>query len=163
MNCDLGYGSHHPILALAVHRTTGPVIECGMGDSSTHLLHYMCLGRKLFSCETDQAWLEKYLEYRTADHQLIHVGKWGEVGMIDTDRFDVAFIDSSPGEERIDLVKRLKGHCKFIVAHDLEADIRPAGGNYQWAQLDGLFKYYTLFDKLRPWTGVWSDEEKFTL
>ena len=73
---------------------------------------------------------------------------------------DVVFLDQAPGEARVPCAQALKGHARFIVAHDLEADEPGGGGNYRWRDLDGVFKYQSVMKRMRPWTGVYSDVEE---
>jgi hypothetical protein len=164
----LGAGSHVPWLGLLASRTTGPVIEFGIGGFSTILLHAMVAmqGRKLVSLETDPDWLANYKPLESENHHLGIVHNWVtfDIG----NYWDVAFVDCSPASEekqdvspRVDIVKRLKGKAKFIACHDTEADIPPSAGAYGWVKLDGLFKYQTILDKFRPWTTVYSDVEEF--
>jgi len=164
---DLGVGSHVPILAAAVARTEGPVIELGTGWWSTPLLHWMCQWKRaLVSYETDREWLEVMSQFKSEMHLMRHVTDWEEAEFYGN--YGVAFIDCSMDasqrpHHRPRLAKRLKGRAHFIVCHDTEADIRPAAGDYGWAELDGLFKYQSTFTGIRPWTTVYSDVEEFTL
>lgn len=164
---DLGVGSHVPFLAAAVARSSGPVAEFGTGWWSTPMLHYMCAGKRhLDSYETDQEWLKVMAQFSGPDHLLHHVSKWNDVELLPF--YGAVFVDCSMDStltphHRPALVKRLKTKAKFIVCHDTEADIRPAAGDYGWAELDGLFKYQSTFKGIRPWTTVYSDIEEFVL
>ena len=165
---DLGVGSHVPFLAAAVARTKGTVLEFGTGWWSTPMLHWMCQGKRvLHSYETDLAWLEQMLQFSGKDHVLMHIKDWDR--LMPPAEASVAFVDCSVDESRLEhhrprLVRRLKAlRTHFIVCHDTEADIRPAAGDYGWAELDGLFKYQSTFKGIRPWTTVYSDVEEFVL
>lgn len=159
---DVGVGSHFPVLAAAVARTTGPVLELGCGWFSTPMLRLLCRHlhpehpqwRRLESYDTDKDWAAKFAVPIVKDWT-----SWQPAEK----HYGVAFVDNSPGESRVGLIKRLKGHARFIIAHDTEADIPPSGGNYGWAQLNGLFKYAVTFNAFRPWTTIYSDEEEFAL
>lgn len=166
----IGVGSHFPILAAAVARTTGPVLELGCGYWSTPMLRLLCRymdfwkeghqsgfppgWRKLESYDTDPEWAKRFDVPCVADWE-----KWKP----EASRYGVAFVDNSPGESRVELILRLKDKAHFIVAHDTEADIPPSGGNYRWKELDGKFKFQTIFKDFRPWTTVYSDVEEFAL
>ena len=174
---DFGVGSHYPILASAIARTTGPILECGTGWYSTPMIHLMANGkRQVMSLETDAKWMGEMIRYERL--------AWHGFGLIDgktqkelerawvayaetlNDTYyaeGVVFLDQSPGEARVPMAKALKGKAKFIVCHDTEADIPPSGGGYGWKQLDGLFKYETIWKDVRPWTTVYSDVEEFSL
>ena len=164
---DLGVGSHAPFLAAAVMRSFGPVFEFGTGWWSTPLLHFMCHEKRMVvSYETDLEWLKVMKQFESKWHLMEHVKRWDDVKI--EGGFGVAFVDCSVDEtkkehHRARLVKRLKGHATFIVCHDTEADIRPAAGDYGWAELDGLFKYQSTFKGIRPWTTIFSDVEEFVL
>lgn len=156
MDLELGVGSHVPVLASVVHRTTGPVLECGMGMWSTPLLHCLCKMRKLVSLETDHAWLEKFSEWSSPTHEKKIVRDWATPDEIVSHEWSVVFVDHSPGEERIHTIERLRGRAQYIIAHDTEADIPPSGGNYGWAKLKP-FRYSKTYKHIRPWTTVYSD------
>ena len=164
---DLGVGSHVPFLAAAIMRSDGPVAEFGTGWWSTPLIHYMCKGQRMAeSYETDFEWLKQMKQFAGPGHHLYEVHRWEDVAI--QGPYGVAFVDcsmdrSSKAHHRPALVKRLKGKAKFIVCHDTEADIRPAAGDYGWAQLDGLFRFQSTFKGIRPWTTVYSDVEEFVL
>lgn len=174
---DAGVGSHFPVLAAAVARTHGPVLECGMGYWSTPMLHMMCqdhdagtgfYDRHIWSLETDLDWMIKFSHLQSKTHHHFHVlqAKWLDAlsnPRIDINPWSVAFIDNAPGESRVEIISALKDKAHFIVAHDTEADIPPSGGNYGWKKLEGLFKYETIFKDFRPWTTVYSDVEEFKL
>lgn len=178
MSVDLGVGSHVPILAAAIARTTGPILECGTGHWSTHMIRWLARGREVNSMDTDKAWLdifialyEKPMEMtfsivRGADQHHGLIATWVAYGKsLNAEHYKdgICFLDQSPGEARVPMAKAIKGKFKFIVAHDTEADIPPGGGNYGWKQLDGYFKYQYTFMDVRPWTTVYSDVEEFKL
>lgn len=157
MNPDLGYGSHAPVLAAAVARTTGPVLELGCGHWSTHMLRLMCrlTGRPLESYDSDKDWA------KTLNVPVVE--KWSKWEPI-LDRFGVIFIDCAPGEDRYLLAMQLKERADFIVLHDAECDTRHGGGgNYQYDAILPHFKYVEFFRALRPVTLILSDKEPFGL
>ena len=124
---DYGYASHFPVLAAALAKTTGPVLELGMGWGSTPMLHAMCAPklRILNSLETDKNWYKQFESFDCDFHSVLRVPDWKDImaqfGMSHVLKWDVAFIDCSPGEIRKDLAMRLKGKAKFILLHDHEA------------------------------------------
>lgn len=162
MIVDLSVGSHVPVLAAAVNRTKGAVLELGCGWWSTPMLRLMChymrvadpQWRRLESYDTDDQW--------GATFNVPVVKDWKQWKPQEKE-YGVAFVDCSPGESRVELIQRLRGICHFIVAHDTEADIPPSGGNYRWTLLDGVFKHQTIYKDIRPWTTVYSDREEFIL
>ena len=161
-NRDIGVGSHIPWLAKAISKTTGPIIECGMGDYSSVMCHVMAGNRELVSLETDLTWMRKYAFLESPTHKLRHVADWGrEIESLG--HIGLAFVDNSPGEERVRVIAGLKGKCDIILAHDTEADIPPSGGNYGWRYLECLFKQQVIFKLVRPWTTLYTDLENFRL
>jgi hypothetical protein len=156
----MGAGSHVAPLATAFMATLGPVLECGTGWWSTPLLHGMAAvaGRPLVSLENDQAWfVEICKRYSSPKHVVRYVEDWNQEPP-DPERYDLAFVDFSPGDKRVDFIlSRLKGRVDIIVAHDVEADIPPSAGAYGWVRLEGAFKYERIFKDVRPWTAIWSD------
>lgn len=169
---DLGYGSHAPVLASAVRQTNGRVLELGMGYGSSCLLKAMLPpGRQLVSMESNPDWYaamrnmcapfdvgraDRYIFSENIRQDLwkaFKAPRW----------FEVAFVDFAPGEERVPAILKLKDEVTFIVAHDTEADLPGAGGNYGWKQLNGVFKYQYTYKDMRPWTSVYSDERPFEL
>lgn len=180
--CDLGTFSHYPILAAVVARTTGPVVECGVGWGSTPLLHYLCRNRPLLSADMDEKWLALWDGYHTGSHTFRHLtpirkiveGSSGVNEKIETWvafctevgkqlEPSVVFLDQAPGEARVPCAIALKRYTRFIVAHDLEADEPGGGGNYRWRDLNGVFKYHVRSKRMGPWTGVYSDVEEFPI
>jgi hypothetical protein len=157
----LGGGSHLPVLALAVHRTTGPVLECGIGIFSTALLHLLCLGRPLVSLESDAEWLSKLSYLRTPTHEFHHVPRWDDALPLLQSRFwDVAFVDHGDGEHRRLEVERLAQHARFIVVHDSEL---ASQSGYHYEPTFAQFTYRTDVRLWMPETTVVSNFEKFEL
>lgn len=149
-------GTHFPILAGAVARTTGPVLELGIGDYSTPMLHFMCEGiRNLYSFEISEEWLSGFRQYQSSTHFLDLIPSWDK---FDTSgQWSVAFVDCAPGEDRVPLIKSLKDNARFIITHDTEAN------GYNWEQLEGVFKYQTTWKEYPTWTTVYSNVEEFKL
>jgi len=156
------YGSHFPILATAVARTVGPVLELGCGDWSTPMLHYMCKNRYLLSADGDLEWLRKFAGGYSCPrrHEFRHVPNWEQWTALEDLHWSVALVDCAPGEERWKLIKRLAHRCMYIVAHDSETDYK-SGGNYQYDKIIPLFEYVSEFCRFRPYTLVLSNEREF--
>jgi hypothetical protein len=165
---DMGVGSHFPVLATVVARTTGPVLECGTGFYSTPLLHLLCGTRPLVSLETDPAWLEQNLRLASPTHEFKLVHNWDEMIPLFQSRFwDVAFVDHSPGlgqpqasSVRHKTVAALANHAKFIVVHDTE---QAPASDYKFEPVFATFKYRTDVTLWKPWTTVVSNFEPSTL
>lgn len=153
MNPDFGYFSHYPVLAAAVARTAGAVLELGCGWGSTPMLRAMCRVefRYLESYDTNSEWAERF--------GVPLVGSWKQ-WMPKMKSYSVAFIDAAPGEERRELAMKLKGMATFIILHDHEAG--PAAA-YYYEQIIPEFKYAETYRLLRPHTLILSDDVPFGL
>jgi len=169
------FGTYAPVLSALIAVTDGPILELGSGDNSTPLLHLVSVatGRKVVTAETDPVWLGKYKDYESPLHEF-HLIKqrdaavrndssyyrwqagWDAWDRIEQNHWGVALVDQFPGEVRASTIKRLKGNCGYIVAHDSEEDYG-AGGNYSYKSVMPLFKYTWEWRRFRPYTLVLSD------
>jgi hypothetical protein len=156
------YGTHFVPLAAAVARTSGAVLELGMGDHSTPLLHLLCRDRLLISADSSARWVERYAAFRSASHQLHAVDDWDRWHVIEEQAWAVAFVDCSPAELRVELVERLQGRAHFIVVHDTDPDLESSDAFAFGAALD-RFKFRSDYRVFRPATTVVSDVESFLL
>jgi hypothetical protein len=68
-------GTHQPALHAAFIASRGPVVEFGMGYFSTPMLHELseASGRRLFSLDTDAAWVDRFRWMTSKLHRVIHV------------------------------------------------------------------------------------------
>ncbi len=126
------YATHQPALIWALENTEGDVLELGMGDSSTVLLHEILKDteRKLVSVEDDTSWAEKFIHLKSANHELDvikrSVNDWKKA----TDEYaekkwGVVFVDQGYGEEiwrpaRNYSVSKLMNSAEYVVAHDAD-------------------------------------------
>lgn len=137
-----GAGSHVPLLAsvVAVARP-GPVLELGVGDSSTPLLREMCraMGRELVSIDSNTEWAAKYgaryMNYADLDE---YDREWA-----------VVFVDTSPPPNRLDLVRAVR--AEFIVIHDTD---NQGGDLTALVEYLTTFPHHFIYDVYRPWTTV---------
>lgn len=157
----LGAGSHIATLTQALLSTwscmRGKVLELGMGWWSTPLLHGLCEwgAEELVSVDDDPAWAEALgAIYKRSWH---HFSVSPDIRDLHYHHWALAFVDSSPGDKRVDTILALKDRVSVFVAHDVETDIPPSAGAYGWKRLEGAFKYEYINKDLRPWTAVWSD------
>jgi len=78
-NENAAYGTHARLLLVAAMMTHGDILELGMGDHSTQLLHDILEEdnksekRMLVSAESDLEWLESYKSLVSPFHQILHV------------------------------------------------------------------------------------------
>lgn len=134
----LYYGSHRPALyraLLATRDDKRPVLELGMGDTSTQLLHDCCdaTGRRLFSVETDDSWREKLAHLAVGFH--VFAKEPPNEFPIESMQWSVALIDHAPANDRYRELDRLADRCVIIVIHDVGSCCWPM------ASLKQRFKY----------------------
>ncbi len=156
---NLRYGTHYPVLATAVSRTKGPVLELGGGFFSTPMLHLMCApDRRLVTIETSPEWYAKSTDLKTAWHEiyLIEPGEEDNLKLIDEVEWGVVFIDHSPTKRRIIDINRFKNKTHFMVVHDTEA------GCYNYEPTFKTFRYRWDWKRWKPWTSVLSMKEDFS-
>lgn len=145
------YTTHQDVLKLAVANTTGDVLELGVGEGSTPLLHNIVLPpRQLLSLENNRDWFLKYTGYTAAPHVVSFVENWDTFWAFDRD-WGLAFVDHAPGERRAGDILRLRDKAKVIVIHDTEAAC------YNYEPSLSLFAYRRDFKSLVPWTTVVSN------
>lgn len=126
--------SYAPLLYRALQDTSGPIIECGMGNYSTTLLHGT--GRHVISYDTHPDWFQKFA---VEPKVLIHPSEWLSVTRTLKTLASVFFIDQAPGEIREKCIAELAtGFDGIIVAHDTEP---AADRGYKMRQHFGKFRY----------------------
>lgn len=153
-------GTHFPILAAALERSKGSVLELGIGDYSTPLLHYHCsrTERPVLSVDNNAEWMALFRTYERPPWHTFHlIDDWKNFLPAPILSFGVVFVDLAPGDMRPVMARRLKDHATFIVCHDTEA----YGDG--WASLKGVFKYETIWKQYPTWTTVYSNFEEFHL
>lgn len=116
------WGSHQPLLIHLVNTITeGSVIELGMGDNSTPLLHLLCekLRRKLFSYDFDNNWYNKYKLYENDNHKLFLLDEnLFRNNKYNFDRSTIMFIDSHPDWTRQHAIYFLRNYADYFIVHD---------------------------------------------
>ena len=161
-NGILGGATHFPILAGAVARTQGPILELGAGHFSTPMLHMMCLekNRRLVTVEGDPEWLKTFKILETPWHEFHHmkIGREDDFTLIDEADWAVVLVDHRPASRRIREIERLKDRAIFIVVHDTE-DERA----YHYESTLAKFTYRTDWKAYRVWTSVVSMRREFVI
>lgn len=139
------WNNHLPLLWMALEKTgTGAVLELGCGDGSTRQLHEYCKkkGRKLYSFDTSEEWLNRFRHLESDTHKFIHITPdwdgWNVVSEVYAKEATVALIDHSPGERRVVDLQRLRD-VDIIVCHDTEA--QPTAAGYEWERGMYLFQH----------------------
>lgn len=122
LHVDNFYNSHRPMLWMALeHIKPGLVVEFGCGYGSTPLLHRYCemQERGFISFETNNAYARNF----TPSTALV-----ADYLDIDMDRLNsylepvtIVFIDSAPGEQRAELLKRW-ANTPVLIVHDTEPE-----------------------------------------
>ena len=148
MNVSGNYGTHLAALIKAMEKTSGDVLELGMGLFSTPYLHYQCMlsGRKLVSYENFKTYAQFFLDYGypNANHEVNLIDDYANA-QIDKP-WDVVLIDQTPDTERVKAVKRLANLAKYIIIHDSNENSK-SDSIYHYSEIYPLFKYKTVWDK----------------
>jgi hypothetical protein len=159
--------THAPVTAAMIQRTTGPVLEVGVGHFSTPFFHFMCQGdRELVSVDTDDAWIDFIQQrfnspnhrYYCTDLELISEKFFGDPGYKDK-RWGLAFVDCSPETDRRVCIELLRTRADYIVVHDSE----PLATVYLWGDLFNSFKYQFYYDTYHNGTTVISDVKEIPI
>ena len=154
-----GYATHAPLLAWAVTRTSGPVLELGAGWYSTPLLHELVArqGRLLITCESEADWLKRFAAWHANDHAHVHVPDWDWDALPESVRaavleqdYGLVLIDHAPADQRIVDAERFWPRCQVMVMHDVQAPI----AGQAWRRIRNKAERSRVYDKLTPHTGV---------
>lgn len=148
-------GTHRAHLLQAVVRTTGPILELGMGPNSTPALHVAArvLQRPLHSLENNAEWAEQYEPLRGAFHQISVVSSYESVlESLCQMQWGVVLVDQSPGASRGPAAVALAHCADVLVCHDTEGD--PC---YRWEEALPQFRYQRTFADVIPWTTLVSN------
>lgn len=149
------WSTHLPLLLAAVLKTEGPVLEIGIGNFSTPILHAVCkaMGRDLVSVEDDRQWVATFAdEYAGPQHEFID--GFDCLPALAERQWGVVLIDESPGTRRGETLKLFGDCADFLVIHDTQdATIAAAlaevsAGLQQWT--DARYDVHaTIFSKRR--------------
>ena len=149
---DPSWGSHLVPLIKCLEKTSGPVIELGIGISSTPLLHALCFdqGRHLISYDNNPVFIEMFKKYRTIGHDVVLVKDWNEIL---TKPYSVVLVDHKPEERRKIDVKKFE-NAEYVILHDSEPDKNDL---YHYDEIYPLFKYRFDYTKTQVHTTVLSN------
>ncbi len=146
-------GTHMLSLIKAIGITDGDVCEMGAGFSSTPLLHWLTLGRKLVTYESDPDYAHFARKFVSNNHKVRHTKNFNDA---DFDRkWSVVFIDHSPKRPRRrgnDAIKFV--NADLIVLHDTEPE---SIAHYGYDVVFPLFKYRYDWTLCKPYTSVVSN------
>jgi hypothetical protein len=145
------YATHLPLLTRVISLTPGSVLELGMGEYSSLVLHEMCKDRRLVSIEQDEQWFRRfaYLSEDQSHHEMYLFPDMDKADVvIRSTRWRVCFIDHHPAERRIiDAAKVV--NVPAVVLHDSE--------NPVYEPILRMFKYRFTYRRLTPWTSFLSN------
>ena len=168
MHVSLNYGTNLPALIRAMEKTTGDVLELGMGVFSTPYLHYQCLlsKRKLVSYDNDPSWIRNYAEsdyahylYRKGLHEIKLIKNWDEAP-IEKEHWGAVLVDHNPVERRKVEIARLANIADYVIIHDTESHMESETG---YEAVYPLFKYRYNYRRQKPYTSVLSNFIEFYL
>jgi len=146
------YATHLGPLIACINKSTGDVLELGMGLFSTPYLHCACTvsKRNLLSLENDKGWLRHFkgstfmhFLYENEYHKLELVDNYEKSPLIDKP-WDVVLVDQTPDLSRKETVKVLANRAKYIIIHDSNEKYEKI---YHYSEIYPLFKYKRVWDK----------------
>lgn len=154
MKNNSAYVSYLPMLLKCVEKSTGPILELGMGYS-TMILHNLCEKekRKIYSYENDPKWYAENTCYMADFHFPMFVTDWDDIDIEDK-YWSVALIDHRPARRRHKDALRIKDWADYIILHDTEPEIDRF---YGYSRIYKYFKYVKHYTKSKPYTTVVSN------
>ena len=147
------YATGLPPLASVIINTTGPVLELGVGDYSTLLLHELCKNRrKLISIELESEliWIRQYCDLISDFHVIESVESWSDCPYLQQ-FWDVVFVDCKTGEDRVKIIQILIDKVNIFIIHDSDQP------TYNYENVLPIFKYRFDYKRIKPWTSVVSN------
>jgi len=152
-----GNSTHQAALISAVLSTNGPILELGCGYFSTPLLRALCAstGRELVSIDTNKEWATRFGCDAPANHSVIYAESLIDCEIIDAREWSVVLIDHVPEDDRHVQAKRVANRARYVVLHDAEPE---NDHRYHYSEIIPLYKYALLFQNVRPYTVVLSQE-----
>lgn len=142
MNMD-PYSSHQEAILWAINKLGHNIkaYELGAGNYSTKLLHDN-VDKKLITVETDQEWLNLFLNLQGPKHEFVFIQpqNWKK-GLENLDlECDLAFIDSFDGPSRSVAMNLFRDKAKLVVVHDQENVFRNPSACYE-GQFEAVKSY----------------------
>jgi len=155
----IAYSSHQPVLIHLLNTIkNGVVLEFGVGNNSTRLIHTICglQGRRVISIDTNKKWFSKFEKYRSKWHDMRLIpanilSKWEDVTF--NIHYSIAFIDGAPAELRQPFMEHVK--ADYYIVHDSEGAIKEIKDvyNYDFSKYKHVFHFKTV----SPMTSVLSN------
>jgi hypothetical protein len=128
-NC---WSTHQPFLEAYTRRTSGDVLEFGIGHGSTGLLRHILSDsdRMLVSIEDNLEWFRKMKSIypERANHRYIYLqpkedgSHWKDflASYTHPNKISIAFIDQSPWEARVWTLEALLDKTEYCMIHDAD-------------------------------------------
>lgn len=164
---DNHYGSHAIVLLAALYVTkSGPILELGMGTSSSPLLHRLAFeqNRFLLSADSDLRWINYFNSFTINNtlHELKHVDvktemgiEWATSNLEDYKNWTIVFIDHRPGARRQFDLLSYSHRSDIVILHDTEQS-----SLYQYNLGLSFYRYKYRFTKLKTYTDSLSSKNK---
>jgi len=161
--------SHQRLLIGACLRTTGPILELGVGWYSTPLLHEFAdaAGRYVLTVDNNEQWLAEFRGLESAHHKLRLVGRWPELYelpaflslvVLPAGTFGVCLVDQNQPIEREYAVRELLDKVEVFVLHDTEEGFAYGYDRLLGENRDGgLFRYQYTDRCQKAWTTIASN------
>lgn len=147
------YGSHIPALIKVINKTSGPVLELGMGLFSTPYLHFACYpDRKLVSYESNKNFYDWLSPFKGNFHEIKFVEDWEKIDI--SEHWSVVLVDHEPFSRRKEEIKRLAKSADYIVVHDTNPRLDRKS---RYSEIYPLFKYRHDFNREKPYTAILSN------
>ena len=156
--------THMMLLLTAAMHTTGPILEMGVGDLSTPLLHAICSKDKryLVSADTSRKKLHYFNDLCTKRHIFqyipVYEDDWSanpkpeQWDAIDANiRWSVVLINHRPGDRRVADIQRLRNNTDIFVIHDTQES------GYNYKTIIDSFKYRYVDERYTLQTTLVSD------
>lgn len=159
------YSTHQNMLRKCIEATTGPVLELGVGEGSTPLIHELCAmkGRQVVSYDTDSVFFEMYRDrYQSALHEFnyIHHDDWDSAVIVRPDKpWSVVLVDHRPARRRQVEAGRVATMAEYVVCHDTEPE---NDRFYRWNRAFAKFRHRYDDTSQMPQTTVLSNFNDLT-
>lgn len=149
------WGSHMAVLTKMMNRTTGPVLELGMGIYSSPLLHWLCRdqNRKLYSYEDNGAWYNVHKRtFANRFHRVHRIRNWDNIDIEGT-KWGLVFIDHVASRRAVDAI-RAADCAQAVILHDSNGRNEP---HYHYSTVYPHFGQRYNYTKSHPHTTVLSN------
>jgi hypothetical protein len=120
------YATHQPVLIAmfsALDMRGKNVIELGVGNGSTELLHHLCYesGAYLVSADGDQAWIDMFTHrFRSPEHDFLTIPaeNMEQSALAHVVHPEIVFIDQGSWDGRGRSIEYWAERAQYVVVHD---------------------------------------------